>query len=346
MWIEKAHINGRIFMTKRHHPNRGSHGFSPRKRAKRETPKMRRWPDLESDEPKLQGFVGYKVGMTHGFVTDYRKRSTTSNQEVAIPITVVETPPMTVCGVRIYKNSEVGLQTLLETWADKLDKHLSRKVTIPPEKKEGRSLDELKSMDPDDVRVLAHTKPVQVTGIPKKKPEIVELRVGGATIDKRLEYAMGLLGKDIGVGEFTREGAMVDILAVTKGKGFQGHVKRFGVKLLSHKNSKHRRMVGTLGPWHPPYVMSTVPQAGQMGYHQRTEYNKRVLKIGSNPDEINPKGGFLHYGPVRNDYVLFHGSIPGPSKRLVKMRDPIRLKGDEVTTVELSYISTQSKQGA
>ena len=332
-------------MAKRHHPNRGSHGFWPRKRAKRETPKIRNWPDTGSDDPKIQGFVGYKVGMTHGFVIDYRKRSTTSKQEVAIPITVVETPPMVVCGVKVYCNSEDGLQTAGEVWAEKTDKYMERRISVPKDK-ERKELNDLLSTDPDDVRILTHTKPVLVTGIPKKKPEIVELRIGGATIEKRLEYAMSLLGKEIGVNEFTQEGAMVDVVGVTKGKGFQGHVKRFGVKLLSHKNSKHRRMVGTLGPWHPPYVMSTVPQAGQMGYHQRTEYNKRVLKVGKNPDEINPKGGFLHYGLVRNDYVLFHGAIPGPTKRLVRLRDPIRLKGDPVTTVELTYISTQSKQGA
>ncbi len=34
------------------------------------------------------------------------------------------------------------------------------------------------------------------------------------------------------------EGDMIDTIAVTKGKGFQGHVKRWGVKLLSHKNSE------------------------------------------------------------------------------------------------------------
>ena len=75
---------------------------------------------------------------------------------------------------------------------------------------------------------------------------------------------------------------MTDILGITRGKGFQGSVKRWGVKLLTHKNSKHRRMIGTLGPKSPGYVRPTVPQAGQMGYHQRTEYNKRILKIKIN----------------------------------------------------------------
>ena len=55
------------------------------------------------------------------------------------------------------------------------------------------------------------------------------------------------------------------------------YAKRWGVKLLSHKNSKHRRLYGTLGPKRPGYTRPTVPQAGQVGYHQRTEFNKRVL---------------------------------------------------------------------
>ena len=140
---------------------------------------------------------------------------------------------------------------------------------------------------------------------------------------------------------------MIDTIAVTKGKGFQGHVKRWGVKLLSHKNSKHRRMIGTQGSWHPAWVQATVPNAGQMGFQQRTEYNKRVLKIGEKGEEITPSGGFPHYGVVRNSYVILHGSIPGPTKRLISMRDAIRYeRGVKIEKPEITYISTTSKQGA
>jgi large subunit ribosomal protein L3 len=182
--------------------------------------------------------------------------------------------------------------------------------------------------------------------VPKKKPELIELRIGGGTINERLGYAKSILGKALKITDFTKEGEMVDVIAVTKGKGFQGTVKRWGVKLLTHKNSKHRRMIGTLGPWHPNYVMSQVPQAGQTGYHQRTEYNKRILKIGEKGDEITPDGGFLKYGIVRNNYIVIHGSIPGPAKRLVSLRDPIRREGVVVERApEITYISTESKQG-
>ena len=154
------------------------------------------------------------------------------------------------------------------------------------------------------------------------------------------------MGKEIKITDAVKEGDMLDIIAVTKGKGFQGSVKRWGVKLLSHKNSKHRRMIGTAGSWHPNWIQSTVPQAGQVGYHQRTEYNKRILKIGENGEEITPAGGFPHYGVVRNSYILLHGSIPGPAKRLIGMRDAVRYKRDiKLEKAEIAYISTTSKQG-
>ncbi|HEX9815594.1 MAG TPA: 50S ribosomal protein L3, partial [Candidatus Thermoplasmatota archaeon] len=144
-----------------------------------------------------------------------------------------------------------------------------------------------------------------------------------------------------------KEGDMVDAIAVTQGYGFQGRVKRMGVKLLSHKNSKRRRNIGTQGAWHPNWVTSTIPQTGQHGYQQRTEYNKRVLKVGENGQEITPRGGFPHYGIVRNKYVLFHGSLPGPAKRLIRFRDAIRYTtGVAIEKPQISYVSTQSKQGA
>jgi large subunit ribosomal protein L3 len=78
---------------------------------------------------------------------------------------------------------------------------------------------------------------------------------------------------------------LVDTIAITKGKGIQGPVKRWGIKRLPHKSRKTVRGVGSIGPWTPGTVMYSVPRAGQMGFHQRTEYNKQILKIGD--DIIN-----------------------------------------------------------
>ena len=82
-----------------------------------------------------------------------------------------------------------------------------------------------------------------------------------------------------------------------------------------------------------------------MGYQQRTEFNKRVIKIGENPDGINPAGGFLHYGLVRNNYVLIKGSIPGPAKRLIRIRPATRMGEQTIQTPVVEYVSLQSKQG-
>jgi large subunit ribosomal protein L3 len=329
-------------MPERHHPRRGSMGYSPRKRARNEKPHIKSWP-LGGDKPKIQGFLGYKAGMTHTFIIDYRPTSTTSGREVMMPVSVIEVPPIKIAAIKAYKNTFNGLQTIDEIWTEKLDPDLSKRLKLSKKSKK-KKWDFVN--EADEIRVLAYTQPKLVTGIPKKTPDIRELKIGGGSIDEQIKYAKDLLGTEVKISDTIKEGDMLDILAVTKGKGFQGVVKRWGVKLLSHKNSKHRRMIGTAGSWHPNWVQTTVPQAGQKGYHQRTEYNKRVLKIGENGEEITPTGGFPHYGIVRNSYVLIHGSIPGPTKRLIGMRDAVRYqRGVKVEKPEISYISTTSKQG-
>jgi large subunit ribosomal protein L3 len=307
---------------------------------------MDHWPEI-SEGPKVQGFAGYKAGMTHAMMVDYRKQSTTAGQEIRIPVTVVEVPPMKVAAIRIYETTRYGLKTAGEVWAASIDEMLARKLPIPKNYEQDKAWEKVKGVDIEDIRILAYTQPKMVSGVPKKVPELMELRIGGGTMDKRMEYAKGILGKDITFNDFAKEGSLIDVSAVTKGKGFQGAVKRWGLKLLSHKNSKHRRMVGTLGPKRPGYVRNTAPQSGQMGYHQRTEVNKRIIKVGAKGEEINPKGGFVHYGDVKTNYVLIHGSVPGTTKRLIRLRDPIRKYGIELKEAPtLVYVSVESKQGA
>ena len=335
-------------MPKHNKPNRGSMAFSPRKRARSETPHISSWAAVEGDDPKILGFAGYKVGMSHIMAVDYRKKSTTAGQEIRMPVTIVEIPPMKVIGARGYIQDTYGLRTLTEAWEKKIDKDLERTLPIPKGHNAKAAWKKMSDSDLEEVRLLVHTQPRMVTGIPKKRPEIMEMAVGGGSVDTQIEFAKEMMGKEFTMSDFTQDGEMLDAIAVTTGYGFQGHVKRWGVKLLTHKNSKHRRMIGNLGPFSPGYVVSTVPQAGQTGYHQRTEYNKRLLKIGDNPDEINPKGGFLNYGLIRGNYALVHGSLPGPSKRLIRFRKAVRFHGkktDSVVVPEITMISQESQQG-
>ena len=126
-----------------HHHKRGSMGYSPRKRANRETPRLTSWPE-GGEQPKLQGFAGYKAGMTHAFVEDYRPTSTTSGQEVQIPVTILETPPMRVAAVRFYEDTPYGAVTSTEIWSNKIQKELARALPIPKKKTSDKSWDNLK----------------------------------------------------------------------------------------------------------------------------------------------------------------------------------------------------------
>ncbi|MBQ4368599.1 MAG: 50S ribosomal protein L3 [Candidatus Methanomethylophilus sp.] len=331
-------------MPQRRRPKKGSRAFGPRKRAKSQTPRLDSWPEIQGT-PKIQGFAGYKAGMTHAFVVDKRAKSTTSGMEVQTPVTVVEVPPMKIAAVRFYESDILGLRTAGEVWAADVDPLLDRRVNVP--KRAAPDFSRFDNIDVDDVRVLAYTQPKLVSGVPKKVPDLMELRIGGGSISERIEYAKTILGTEVTVTDFAPEGAIIDVIAITKGKGFQGATKRWGIKLLSHRNSKHRRGIGNLGPKRPGYVRSTVPLPGQMGYHQRTELNKKIIKVGTDGKEVSPKGGFMNYGEVRNTYVLIKGSVPGPTKRLIRFRDATRMpKKADTGAAEVTYVSTESKQGA
>lgn len=309
--------------------------YSPRSRAKRIYPRVHTWP--KSKEPQLLGFAGYKAGMTHIFSVDQRTDTATSNQEVFTAVTVLDCPPITPFSIRAYSSTPYGLKISGEFLAEKLSKDLSRKIKVPKKS----SSKELKG---DELSVLVHTKP-RDSALSKKKPEVFECRIGGATFEDKLKYAIEILGKEIKISDVFTEGDFLDVCSVSKGKGTQGPVKRFGVRIQRPKaqRSGKGRHVGTLGG-RGTATRWTVPQAGQMGYNTRTEHNKRILKIGTKEDKITPDGGFVKYGEVSGDYILVKGSVPGPRKRLIRLRPPLR-KHSSLEAPEVTHISTLSKQG-
>jgi large subunit ribosomal protein L3 len=325
-------------MSKRHRPRRGSLAFSPRKRARSETCRIKRG-EIVADR-KIQGFTGYKAGMTHLILTDNTPHSLTKGMEISVPATIIETPPMRVEGIRLYKATNYGKKAVTE-------------VRAGAEAENGGDLnaiaDIIKSSAANapalDLTMIISTLPELISGVPKKKHEIMEIKMSGE-IEKDLEYAREVFGKEIRAGDVFKEGEFVDVTAVTRGKGTQGPVKRWGVMIQNAKaqRSGRGRHVGCIGAWKPRRVRWRIPQLGQTGYQQRTEYNKRVLKIGENGEEITPKGGFLKYGIVRNDYILLKGSVPGPKKRLVRISHSIR-PHPKFSLPEIIYISKESQQG-
>jgi large subunit ribosomal protein L3 len=260
---------------------------------------------------------------------------------------VIETPPILIIGIRTYTKTPYGLKHLTEAWMKDPPAELDRALVLPENFDTEKMLQNLdKNLDKTTaIRVITATQPKQ-TSLAKKKPDITEVQIGGATIPQQLEYAKTLLGKTVTAEEVFKEGQHADIAAVTTGKGFQGPVKRWGVTILQHKGRKTKRGIATLGPWNPHHVMYSVPRAGQMGYHQRTEYNKRILKIGKDGKEITVKGGYIRYGQLKGPYILIEGSIPGTEKRPIRLRHPARPpKETPETPPQITYTSLESPQG-
>ena len=158
-------------------------------------------------------------------------------------------------------------------------------------------------------------------GLSQKKPIVMEVGVSGGDIKGQTEFVLGLIGKKVKFTDMFKPGMYVDVLGITKGKGYEGPITRFGVKRKQHKSRKSVRAVGVIGPWHPAAVMYTIARAGQMGFHQRTETGKRILLVGNaSANPVTPSGGFEHFGNVAGDYAVVGGSVPGPARRFVMVR--------------------------
>ena len=304
-------------MADTHKPRSGSLQFWPRSKAKSIKPRIRSWANQK--ESKLLAFIGYKAGMAHVMIKDNKPTSPTKNDTISIPVTIIECPVIKIASSRFYKKTIHGRKLVSEILSENLDKTLKKRINIPKKQK----VTTPKAEEYDEVKVLVYTFPNKLsTG--KKIPDLMEIAIGG-TKEEQMDFIKENNGKELTIESVFKDNEMVDVHAITKGKGFQGPVKRFGISLRSHKSEKVIRGPGSLGPWKgQTHIMWKVAHAGQTGFHQRTEYNKQILKIENELDNINPKGGINKYGLIRNASVIIKGSIPGPKKRLIVLTKPIR----------------------
>ncbi|MFH0712139.1 MAG: 50S ribosomal protein L3 [archaeon] len=289
----------------------GSLQFYPRVRAKKVLPNVN-WKPVRRDGVGFMGFIGYKVGMVSVWAKDNTADSLTKGKKIVIPATIVECPVMRIYSVRFYRNGKVLKDVVVAN-----GKELKRKVKV------GKKVGEIKDdVEFDDVRVILSSG-VGMTGIGKKKVDLIEVGISGSK-DEKLAFVKERIGKDILIGDVFSVG-LVDVRGVTKGYGTMGPMKRFGISLKAHKSEKGRRRPGSLAPWHPARVTFRTPMMGQTGYHSRINYNNLILKVGKiGEKDINLKGGFEHYGVVKNDYLILRGSIPGPKKRGLVISQAIR----------------------
>jgi large subunit ribosomal protein L3 len=307
-------------------PRRGSIAFRPRARAKSLEARVRTWPQLLAEKSSLLGFAGFKAGGINILTIDDREKTPNFGKQLLNAATVIVTPPMRIIGIRGYKRDVYGQHAIFDVYAKDLPKDLSRKFEAKSSE-EGFAKAESLLSGADDIMAVVAVSPHSV-GLAQKVPFVFEIAVSGKDARSQYEYVKSILGREVRITDVFQIGQNIDVFGITRGKGIEGPITRFGVKRKQHKSRKSVRAVGTLGPISPAVVMYTVARQGQRGFHQRTEYNKRILVISNTEKDpqnpINPAGGFKHFGLVKGDYIVVRGSVPGVPKRLVKMRQPIR----------------------
>jgi len=358
-------------------PRHGSLGYLPRKRTKKHRGCIRSFPKDDPTKPiHFTAFMGYKAGMTHVVRELDRIGSKAHKKEIVESCTIIETPPLVVVGAAGYIETPTGLRTLTTVWAQHLSDEClrrfyknwyrsKRKAFTQYQKKfytnqngpelVQREIARMKKYC-TVIRVIAHTQIGQV-GLKQRKAHIMEIQLNGGTVAEKVDFAHSWFEKKLTVDSVFNENEMIDAIAATKGKGFEGVTTRWGTKRLPRKTHKGLRKVACIGAWHPSSIRFSVPRAGQNGYHHRTEINKKIFKIGKLGDaktefdltkkDISPMGGFPSYGVIKQDYLMLKGSCPGVRKRVITLRKSLLKQTKRVCSepANLKFIDTSSKYG-
>jgi len=361
-------------------------GFLPKKRSRRHRGKCKAFPKDDKTKPvHLTAFLGYKAGMTHVVREVDRVGSKVHKKEVVEAVTIIETPPMMVVGVVGYIETPKGLRTFKTVWAEHIGEECRRrfyqnwyrckkkafsKAAVKWQDEAGK-----KEIEKDFrkvkrycavIRILAHTQ-MKLMNRRQKKAHIMEIQLNGGNVAQKVDWAREHMEKAIPVGKVFNQDDMIDVIGVTKGKGFKGVTSRWHTKKLQRKTHKGLRKVACIGAWHPSRVSFSVARAGQKGYHHRTEMNKKIYRIGQGvhaeggkvvknnastdhdvtEKTITPMGGFPHYGEVNNDFVMLRGCCMGPKKRVITLRQSllVQTKRKALEKVNLKFIDTSSKFG-
>jgi len=321
--------------------------------------------------------------MTHIVRDADRPGSKINKKEIVEAVTIIETPPVVVVGMVGYIETPHGLRSLTTVWAQHLSSEVKRrfyKNWYKSKKKAftkyAKKYDQEKKAIMRDlqrikkyctvVRVIAHTQMKKVR-LGQKKAHIMEIQVNGGSVEDKVNWAFEHFEKEVSVDSVFNSDEMIDVIGVTKGKGYEGVTKRWGTKKLPRKTHRGLRKVGCIGSWHPARVRDTVPRAGQLGYYHRTELNKKIYRIGRGFHEVDgkvvtnnagtehdlteksitPMGGFPHYGIVKEDFIMIKGCCVGVKKRVLTLRKSllVHTKPSALEKINLKFIDTSSKFG-
>jgi len=136
------------------------------------------------------------------------------------------------------------------------------------------------------------------------------------------------LGQVIDASLF-KAGEIVDVTGVSKGKGFQGVIKRYNQSRgpMGH-GSQYHRGVGSLGTLLPMHVLKGKKLPGHMGNEQVTIQNLEVVKVD-----------------LENNVILIKGNVPGPKKSLVMIKSGVKANGKTREVLDLiTYVVEEVKE--
>jgi len=358
-------------------PRHGSLGFSPRKRTRHTSGKIKSFPKDDPSKPcSLTAFLGYKAGMTHIVRQVDKPGSKLHKKEVVEAVSILETPPLVVVGFVGYIETPRGLRALTSVWAQHLSDECKRRFYKNFKASKQKAFTKYaKRYDSKDglpeiervkkyctvVRAIVHTQ-IQKVKIGQQKAHLKEIQVNGGSVADKVDFCQSLFEKEVPVSSVFAKDEMIDVIGCTRGHGFKGVVSRWGCTRLPRKTHRGLRKVACIGTWHPARVQWQVPRAGQSGFHHRTEINKKIYRIGKNKKDdpnsastesdltekgITPLGGFSHYGQVNEDWLMLKGAVCGPRKRVLALRKTLipQTKRAALENIELKFIDTSSKFG-
>ena len=222
-----------------------------------------------------KAILATKVGMTQIFNAD----------GVLVPVTVLQAGPCYVTQIKTVDND--GYSAVQVGFVDKKEKVVN---------KDANGKKEIRNRHGVNKAEKGHFDKAGVSG----KRYVKEFR-----FDNAEEYA---LAQEIKADIFA-EGDHIDATAISKGKGFQGAIKRHGQHRgpMAHGSKFHRHQGSNGACSDPSKVFKGKGMPGHMGSKQVTIQNLEIVRVD-----------------VENNLLLVKGAVPGPKKSLVTIKETVK----------------------
>lgn len=165
------------------------------------------------------------------------------------------------------------------------------------------------------------------------KPEIGHTKKANAEPKRFLREIRGVNTNDYTLGQVIdasifEAGEIVDVTGISKGKGFQGVIKRYNQSRgpMGH-GSQYHRGVGSLGTMRPMHVLKGKKLPGQMGNVKSTVQNLEIVAVD-----------------LENNIILIKGNVPGPKKGLVQIRTAVKKPNQKNDAADLITYQKETKE--